>query len=641
MLHRLCKNYLLLLCFISSLACTSAQAAVTRSPYLQLATPTSIHIVWRSNREVVPSVRYGKAKDQLDQVCQGQQILTRRTKKHAAPGTPPLSTAPHGTYQFEAAITGLEPDTLYYYAVYHGDKRITPDDGSYYFRTHPVAGKERELYFWAVGDSGTGKPIQQKVHQAMIEYNRKHQRSLDMYVHVGDMAYTRGKDDEFQNKFFNMYKTTLRNTVCWAAMGNHEGHTSNGATGVGPFYDAYVNPTKGEAGGAPSGKESYYSYDYARTHFIVLNSHDLDRRPTASMAQWLREDLARVSPKKTDWIIAFWHHPPYTKGSHDSDTEHQLIEMRQHIMPILESAGVDLVLTGHSHIYERSMLIDGAYETPTVAENKVLDDGDGDITGDGAYQKSPGLKPNQGTVQVVTGHGGTTLRRKGFSPVMKRSLVIHGSTLFTITGKKLKAIMLDSEGRILDRFFIDKTKEVTPKRIAKPWKPGPPTAGKHLIPRNATWHYLAGATPPENWTSADFDISSWKLGKAGFGYGDEDDSTVLDMQHKFRSLYIRRSIKLDQPNDAHKLWLSISYDDAFILYLNGKEALRRGVGKGQGAKAKKIVSHEANGGFELIDLSPYAGLLREGNNVIAIEGHNISLKSSDFTLHPALILKTK
>ncbi len=39
---------------------------------------------------------------------------------------------------------------------------------------------------------------------------------------------------------------------------------------------------------------------------------------------------------RSDWIVCFFHHPPYTKGSHDSDTEEQLIEMRQHIMPILE-----------------------------------------------------------------------------------------------------------------------------------------------------------------------------------------------------------------------------------------------------------------------------------------------------------------
>ena len=74
--------------------------------------------------------------------------------------------------------------------------------------------------------------------------------------------------------------------------------------------------------------------------------------PTPSpMAIWLRSDLAVTTNR---WLVAFWHHPPYTKGSHDSDAEAELIEMRQNIVPILEAGGVDLVLSGHSHSYERS-----------------------------------------------------------------------------------------------------------------------------------------------------------------------------------------------------------------------------------------------------------------------------------------------
>ena len=104
-----------------------------------------------------------------------------------------------------------------------------------------------------------------------------------------------------------------------------------------PYYDAYVCPTRGEAGGVPTGTEAYYSFDYGRIHFICLDSHDLDRKPTGLMARWLKLDLERT---KADWLVAFFHHPPYTKGTHDSDREKQLIEMRQHIMPILESGGV-------------------------------------------------------------------------------------------------------------------------------------------------------------------------------------------------------------------------------------------------------------------------------------------------------------
>ena len=196
------------------------------------------------------------------------------------------------------------------------------------------------------------------------------------------MAYGTGRDNEFQTRFFESYEEILRQSVCWPSMGNHEGHTSKGTTGVGPYYDAYVLPTRGESGGVASGTEAYYAFDHGNIHFICLDSHDLDRKPDGAMAKWLKADLEKA---KADWLVAFWHHPPYTKGSHDSDKEKDLVEMRHSILPILEAGGVDLVLAGHSHIYERSMLIDGATSTnATTAETFVLDDGDGDPAGDGS-----------------------------------------------------------------------------------------------------------------------------------------------------------------------------------------------------------------------------------------------------------------
>ena len=89
---------------------------------------------------------------------------------------------------------------------------------------------------------------------------------------------------------------------------------------------------------------------------------DVDRSATGAMAQWLEADLAA---NQSDWLIVYWHHPPYTKGTHDSDNpdggDFELVEMRENILPILEQHGADLVLNGHSHNYERSKFIDGHY----------------------------------------------------------------------------------------------------------------------------------------------------------------------------------------------------------------------------------------------------------------------------------------
>lgn len=640
--------------FLANLIAFADPSDFARAPYLQLATHDSIRIVWRTSGESKPHVRYGSSIEHLDSEVPTDRILTRLHPSLKG-DAPIFEDAPVDTHQFEATITGLKPSTTYYYAVYDGGKRLTSADQSYRFKTNPVPGTDAPVYFWVVGDSGTGGQAQADVHDAMVVHNAKIGKPLDLYLHVGDMAYGSGTNQEFDDRFFRMYEPTLRNTVCWASMGNHEGRTSKGASGEGPFYDAYICPTNAEAGGLASGKEAFYSFDYGRVHFICLDSHDLDRRPSGEMAQWLKADLEKT---KADFLVAFFHHPPYTKGSHDSDKEAQLIEMREHIMPILESGGVDLVFTGHSHIYERSMLIDGAYQTPTIAEGVILADGDGDPSGDGPYLKSAGLQPNNGTVQVVTGHGGTGLGRKGTIPFMKRIILEHGSCLISISENTLTADMLSSKGEILDTFNIVKKGEVnhtplenpklhpdTGKEFTKPSKPKTASIPKNastIIGEGSSWSYLAGSHPAGEgpaWAAPGYDVSDWTVGKAGFGFGDNDDTTVLPkMRNLFKVVYIRSVFTLPENAKPDKLGLAVSYDDAFIAYLNGHEILRKGVAKGRGADAEDFTLHEAGGKFEYFPLRDVSKFLKPGNNVLAIEGHNANLQSSDFSLHPMLLL---
>lgn len=492
----------------------ASQAAITRGPYLQLATEDSVIVVWRSDVATHPVVRFGKTWQNLDQseskdfalkVSAGVNVANPRLRYAR------LHSAADGIRQFEMRLSGLEPATRYYYAIYDGDEKLAGGDENYFFMTHPVRGADAPMRIWAVGDSGRGNAVQNGVYQGALKVMAEEAKPLNMYLHVGDMAYTHGQEDEFQKGFFDMYQSTLRHAVCWPSMGNHEGHTSDGLRQTGPYYDAYVSPAFAEAGGVVSGTEAYYAFDYGRAHFICLNSYDVDRSADAEMARWLEEDLHATD---ADWLIAFFHHPPYTKGSHDSDLEIELIEMREQIMPILEEHGVDMVLTGHSHIYERSMLIDGAYATPTVADGVVLDDGDGHVHGDGAYHKSEGLHAHEGVAQLVIGHGGTTLSRKGAMPIMRRVQVEHGSMIIDIEGDMLTSRMINSAGETTDTFYIVKRGRANPQIVENPWTPVGPTvrpaggevAGAFelkLTPakfwRDGTIHYtLDGSEPTTN-----------------------------------------------------------------------------------------------------------------------------------------------
>jgi outer membrane protein assembly factor BamB len=164
-----------------------------------------------------------------------------------------------------------------------------------------------------------------------------------------------------------------------------------------------------------------------------------------------------------------------------------------------------------------------------------------------------------------------------------------------------------------------------------------PEKNKSIIEKGTDWNYLAGANPRGGWTQIDYKDDSWKTSAAGFGFRDDDIKTTLkDMRNHYSVVYLRKSFNLSEPNEIAELGLVVKYDDAFIAYLNGREILRVGVAKGSGQKASDIERHEADS-WEYFKIDNHATFLREGTNVLAIEGHNEKASSNDFCLHPYLI----
>jgi Fibronectin type 3 domain-containing protein len=176
------------------------------------------------------------------------------------------------------------------------------------------------------------------------------------------------------------------------------------------------------------------------------------------LAVWLQNDLAATT---RDWIVAFWHHPPYTKGSHNSDTETELTQMRQNLLPILEAGGVDVVLTGHSHSYERSYLIDSHYGlSSTLTSAMILDGGSG--RDPSPYQKPEGLPGHEGAVYVVAGSSGQISGGTLNHPAMFSSLNLLGSVVMDFTTNRLDLQFLDSTGVVRDNFAIVKSSSSGP-----------------------------------------------------------------------------------------------------------------------------------------------------------------------------------
>ncbi len=415
----------------------AAALVVSRGPYLQTETPRSIIVRYRTDTPTDSVVRYGTTISQLNATASVAGSKTEHT----------------------VLISGLTADTRYYYSVGNSVGVLEGGTANYSFTTAPVPGTAKPTRIWVIGDSGTANSNARAVRDAYKTYTGS--QPTDLWLMLGDNAYNSGTDSEYQDAVFSTYPELLQQVAVWPVLGNHDGRSADSLTGTGPFYDIFNLPIAGEAGGIPSGTEAYYSFDYGNIHFIAMDSFETDRSVGGTMLTWLENDLlANDKP----WIIAFWHHPPYTKGSHDSDSEDRLIEMRQNALPILESHGVDLVLSGHSHSYERSMLIDGHYgSSNTLTSAMILNAGSGrSDTADGTYSKTGGVAiANEGAVYAVAGSSGLKTGGNLNHPAMYISLNLLGSMVIDVNGNQLDARFLDSTGVVQDYFSLLKGADTT------------------------------------------------------------------------------------------------------------------------------------------------------------------------------------
>ena len=429
--HVSTRAYLVASFAIACLALATQDApaqTVVRGPYLQVGTPSSVIVRWRTDATTTGRVRYGLDAANLSAIADSGATAT----DHAV------------------TLAGLAPDTRYYYSV--GTSTTVLMSGSnQQFVTSPPAGASKPMRIWVIGDAGTGTASQTSVRDAYSSFNGS--RETDLWLVLGDNAYEVGNDAEYQTKHFSVYPSMLKSSVSWYTLGNHDAGT--GSIGAHPYHTMFSFPTAGQAGGVASGTKSYYSFDYANVHFISLDSQETSRSTSGAMATWLQSDLQQNAKP---WVIAFWHHPPYSKGSHDSDTEVNLVEMRGNFLPILEQYGVDLVLAGHSHVYERSYLLDGHYGLSTSLQPAMIkNSGSGSPAGTGAYAKpSTGPAPHEGAVYVVAGSSGQTSGFVGTHPAMFMSLNNLGSLVLDLNGDRLDAQFLRENATVADTFTLIK-----------------------------------------------------------------------------------------------------------------------------------------------------------------------------------------
>jgi len=444
---------------------------ITRGPYLQMATPTSMMIRWRTDVAVASKINFGLNQSSLNSSKSDDKAKTEHI----------------------ITLDNLSPNTKYFYGVATGNTTLQANIDNY-FVTNPPVGTEKKVTIWALGDMGMGTEAQKRVYQQYLNYTDKTHTNL--WLLLGDNAYAQGYDSEFQLRFFEYYQfdRLMKQTVLLPSPGNHDySPTANNYRIEDPllaYFNIFSVPTKAEAGGVASGSKAYYSYDYANIHFVSLDSYgreEMDKRlfsKDSEQMKWLEKDL---KANKQKWTIAFWHHPPYTMGSRNSDTEEELRLLREGVVPILEKYKVDLVLNGHSHVYERSQMIKGHYGLEATFNQQQHGISTSSARYDHSKDSCPYIKDskmpdNEGIIYVVNGCGASNGSSQSTYPhnaMVYSNNVNAGSLYLEIEGNRLDAKFITEDGSIKDQFTI--LKDVNNKQVLKL------EANQNSIPIKASW----------------------------------------------------------------------------------------------------------------------------------------------------------
>lgn len=429
------------------LANDAFSAGLSRGPYLQSGSQDGITIRWRTTTAQNSKVELGTSYGSYPIVVNDASSVTEHIVR----------------------VTGLSTDTRYYYRIGNSTASQLPD-ANQFFTTLPAPNTTRKIRIIAFGDCGRGNIAYQDENLAnYLDYLSANSiDAADAWLLLGDNAYNSGTDAEFTANFFGIYGSNmLKNHKLYPSPGNHDygNSTSNKTLRNMAYHNSFTVPQSGESGGVASNKQNFYSFDIGNIHFLSLDSYGIEGDGTSietaggsALKTWLTNDLAANTKK---WTIAYWHHPPYTKGSHNSDSESDLVNIRQNFISFLETRGVDMIVCGHSHDYERGYLIKNytgswaSFNAGTHAVSNSSATYTSSATCPYVYNSAPA---NHGTVYVVSGSAGASgTMNTGFGTGPMPYAVDDGGVFyFEVEDNRLDAKMLRRNGTIFDQFTIIK-----------------------------------------------------------------------------------------------------------------------------------------------------------------------------------------
>jgi hypothetical protein len=433
----------------------------------------------------------------------------------------------------------------------------------------PLHREEFPIRWAVVGDYGNDSQEEADVAALIASWNP------DFVVTTGDNNYPEGEAatidtnigkhyGAFIHPYVGAYGPGASENRFWPSMGNHDWDGSNGQ----PYFDYFTLP----------GNERYYDVRRGPVQLFVVDSDP--REPdgngwNSTQAAWLQGALtASDAPFK---VVAF-HHPAHSSSQHGSTPALQ--------WPF-DAWGVDLVLNGHDHAYERSSV--------------------------------------GGVPYLVVGAGGAPLY--GFPAIVAGSKVRFNADwsalLAESTSRTTTLELISRGGVVMDTFVIPSEGAALPRQT--------------LLAAGSTWKYRDnGMNPGASWKLPSYDDSAWSTGPAQLGYGDGDEATVVSYglftSNKHITTWFRATFQVPDPAAFAALDFELLRDDGVVVYLNGNEVKRMNLPTGTivpGTLATSAVASDDEDHF--FPFAVEASALVAGTNTLAVEIHQSAANSSDIS----------
>ena len=389
-----------------SIACASSTLKFIVKPYLQNATPTTITVMWETNEQCQSIVRYGEPK-----FNQGRANLEFVVELED-------STLIH-----EAVLQNLKTESNYFYQVVsvnpQGDSVLSEINT---FQT--TLAKDKAVAFAVFCDAQSNPETWGKITDLAWQ-ERPHFAILG-----GDLVDFGFNKDDWVDEFFAPANQFMKHYPIYSVPGNHE-HDAY------LYYQYMANPDP----------EYRYTFNYGNIQFFMIDT-DRDVSPGSPQYTWLENQLAKST---SHWKIAMHHHPPYSSEENDygdvnfEKSEEGDLDTRQ-LVPLYEKYGVDLVIFGHIHAYERTW--------PIFKER---------------------VNQEKGVIYLNMGGAGGGLENASFQrPFFTHKVKkVHHFGLINVQGPTLNFEAINENGIIFDSFSLNKPNPTSIRSVDFPNPPAP------------------------------------------------------------------------------------------------------------------------------------------------------------------------